>query len=298
MRFRRSPHTSSTSAPAARTLGAQTCCAHATAGAVRSARGRRASWMARRMEESVPLPEGPVVGTCGFGYQEWRGRFYPPELTAGEWLGFYARVFEAVELDGTFSRPPERSVVAAWAASLPEKFALSAKVPRAITHEARLEGEAAMAMLRVFAGALEPLGDRLLAVVLQLPPSLGAGEGRERLARLLGTRPDGLPVVVEFRHRSWDRPWLGRPAVERRRRAPRCGVRQQPLRGRRLRDRRRAPPPAAPAGPRPQEPVARAAPAGLRPLRGSEASPRTAKCVVPAGRRLRGWCILTPLIRG
>ena len=125
----------------------------------------------------MPLPEGPVVGTCGFGYQEWRGRFYPPELTAGEWLGFYARVFEAVELDGTFYRPPERSVVAAWAASLPEKFALSAKVPRAITQEARLEGEAAMAMLVVFARALEPLGDRLLAVVLQLPPSLGAGEG-------------------------------------------------------------------------------------------------------------------------
>src|SRR6266545_4036405 len=118
------------------------------------------------MEDGVPLPRGPVVGTCGFGYQEWRGRFYPPELT-------------------------------------------SAKVPRAITHEARLEGEAAAVMLRLFAQALEPLGDRLLAVVLQLPPSLGAGEGRERLARLLGTRPDGLPVVVEFRHRSWDRPWLG-----------------------------------------------------------------------------------------
>jgi uncharacterized protein YecE (DUF72 family) len=240
------------------------------------------------MEDGVPLPEGPVGGTCGFGYQEWRGRFYPPELTAGEWLGFYARVFEAVELDGTFYRPPERSVVAAWAASLPEKFALSAKVPRAITHEARLEGEAAMAMLVVFARALEPLGDRLLAAVLQLPPSLGAGEGRERLARLLGTRPDGLPVVVEFRHRSWDRPWLGRPAVERRRRAPRCGVRQQPLRGRRLRDRRRAPPPAAPAGPRPQEPVARAAPAGLRPLRARAAARRSG-----GDRRARSagrWC--------
>src|SRR6266542_3371107 len=213
--------------------------------------------MARRMEDGVPLPEGPVVGTCGFGYQEWRGRFYPPELTAGEWLGIYARVFEEVELDGTFYRPPERSVVAAWAASLPEKFALSAKVPRAITQEARLEGEAAMAMLVVFARALEPLGD-------------------------------GLPVVVEFRHRSWDRPWLGRPAVERRRRAPRCRVRQQPLRGRRLRDRRRAPPPAAPAGPRPQEPVARAAPAGLRPLRARAAARRSG-----GDRRARSagrWC--------
>jgi len=53
----------------------------------------------------VPLPAGPVVGTCGFAYPEWRGRFYPPELAPAERLGFYARVFEAVELDGTFYRP-------------------------------------------------------------------------------------------------------------------------------------------------------------------------------------------------
>jgi uncharacterized protein YecE (DUF72 family) len=156
----------------------------------------------------VPLPRGSVVGTCGFSYQEWRGHFYPPELPQGEWLRFYAEVFDAVELDGTFYRPPEPSVAASWAAALPDRFALAAKVPRAVTHEARLEGEAAAAMLRAFARALEPLADRLLAVVLQLPPSLDAGEGRERLARLLGTRPPGLPVVVEVRHRSWDRPWL------------------------------------------------------------------------------------------
>jgi uncharacterized protein YecE (DUF72 family) len=156
----------------------------------------------------VPLPAGPVVGTCGFAYPEWRGQFYPPELAPSEWLGFYAQVFEAVELDGTFYRSPEPAVVAGWAAALPACYAVSAKVPRTITHEARLQGEAAAAMLRGFAAALAPLDDRLLAVVLQLPPSLHAGEGREPLARLLGGRPPGLPVVVEFRHRSWDRPWL------------------------------------------------------------------------------------------
>jgi uncharacterized protein YecE (DUF72 family) len=156
----------------------------------------------------VPLPAGPVVGTCGFAYPEWRGQFYPPELAPSEWLGFYAQVFEAVELDGTFYRSPEPAVVAGWAAALPACYAVSAKVPRTVTHEARLQGEAAAAMLGGFAAALAPLGDRLLAVVLQLPPSLHAGEGREPLARLLGGRPPGLPVVVEFRHRSWDRPWL------------------------------------------------------------------------------------------
>jgi uncharacterized protein YecE (DUF72 family) len=158
----------------------------------------------------VPLPSGPVVGTCGFAYPEWRGHFYPPELQPSSWLAFYAQVFEAVELDGTFYRPPTPSMVANWAAALPDRFAVAAKAPQAITHEVRLAGEEAAAMLRAFAQALAPLGDRLLAVVLQLPPSLGATEGRDRLARLLAGRPAGLPVVVEVRHRSWDRPWLPR----------------------------------------------------------------------------------------
>jgi uncharacterized protein YecE (DUF72 family) len=149
-----------------------------------------------------------MIGTCGFSYQEWRGGFYPPGLPASDWLGFYARNFDAIELDGSFYRPPARAVVAGWAAALPERFAMALKVPRAITHEARLSGEPAAAMLRAFAASLAPLGDRLLAVLLQLPPSLSAREGREPLARLLGTRPAGLPVVVEVRHPSWHAAWL------------------------------------------------------------------------------------------
>ena len=149
-----------------------------------------------------------MIGTCGFSYAEWRGGFYPPGMPTARWLGFYAENFEALELDGSFYRAPSASVIHGWADVLPDRFALALKVPRAITHEARLAGEEAVGFLRVFAGSLAPLGDRLLAVVLQLPPSLRASEGRERLARLLGTRPAGLPVVVEVRHASWHEDWL------------------------------------------------------------------------------------------
>lgn len=156
----------------------------------------------------MPLPPSPMVGTCGFSYQEWRGSFYPPDLPPSRWLGFYAQVFDALELDGTFYRPPSPATVEGWARALPDRFAVAAKAPREITHEQRLEGEPAVRMLRAFAHSLQSFGDRLLAVVLQLPPSLGAGEGRERLERLLEIRPDGLPMVVEVRHRSWHQPWL------------------------------------------------------------------------------------------
>ena len=163
----------------------------------------------------MPLPPSPMIGTCGFSYPEWRGRFYPPELATGGWLGFYARCFDALELDSTFYRPPDRAVVAGWAKALPEVFALAAKVPRVITHEARLAGDEAVGMLHAFAASLAPLGDRLLAVLLQLPPSLSADEGAERLERLLADRPAWLPVVVEVRHPSWSEgDWLAQLLAE------------------------------------------------------------------------------------
>jgi uncharacterized protein YecE (DUF72 family) len=156
----------------------------------------------------MPLPPSPMIGTCGFAYPEWRGRFYPPELGPPGWLRFYAESFTALELDGTFYRPPAPAVVAGWAEQLPERFALAAKVPRTITHELRLAGDEAVAMLHAFAGLLAPLGDRLFAVLLQLPPSLTAAEGARRLERLLASRPAWLPIVVEVRHRSWYEDWL------------------------------------------------------------------------------------------
>ena len=175
----------------------------------------------------MPLPAGPVVGTCGFGYPEWRGRFYPPELGPGEWLGFYAQVFEAVELDGTFYRPPEPAQVAVWAEALPDRFAVSAKVPRAITHEVRLEGEAAAAVLAAFARSLEPFGDRRATPVIGRPvrdrsadldrwaallamPDGARGTARRPAAAFANNRYEGaaFDTAAALRRR------LGQPAVE------------------------------------------------------------------------------------
>lgn len=56
------------------------------------------------------------IGTSGWSYASWRGRFYPEKLPAGRWLEHYARVFDAVELNASFYRLPKRELVARWAA--------------------------------------------------------------------------------------------------------------------------------------------------------------------------------------
>src|SRR5436190_23844928 len=62
------------------------------------------------------------LGTMGFGYADWSGVFYPAGLKSSEYLSFYAKHFNSVELDTTFYATPDVARVKHWAASVPEDF--------------------------------------------------------------------------------------------------------------------------------------------------------------------------------
>jgi uncharacterized protein YecE (DUF72 family) len=142
------------------------------------------------------------LGTQGWSYPDWIGTFYPPGSRQEDYLPFYAEVFDTVELDTTFYHPPKPSVVRSWARHTPETFRFAAKVPQAITHTARLAsvGE----QLEEFARALDPLGDRLGPLLVQLPAEFERDAGTIGvLDRFLAAAPQPVRLAVEFRHRSW-----------------------------------------------------------------------------------------------
>lgn len=145
------------------------------------------------------------VGTSGFDYPEWVGRIYPRRLPAGERLAFYATLFPAVELNATFYRLPTRKQSERWAAQVPADFRFAVKASRYLTHVLRLHQpvEAVERML----DRVEPLGDRLGPVLIQLPPDLpvDAEALDETLAAFDTSAPAGLRVRValEPRHDSW-----------------------------------------------------------------------------------------------
>jgi uncharacterized protein YecE (DUF72 family) len=146
------------------------------------------------------------VGTSGFGYAEWKGPFYPRDLPAGEMLAFYAARLPAVEINNTFYRLPKAELLAGWAEQVPAGFRFAVKASRRITHLKRLReaGEETSYLLR----ACEALGERLGALLFQLPPQLRAD--RERLAAFLACLPSGTRAAFEFRHPSW----LDEPVLE------------------------------------------------------------------------------------
>jgi hypothetical protein len=69
------------------------------------------------------------VGTSGWSYPSWRPGFYPEGLQPVEFLGFYARRFETVELNSTGYRLPSADQFRRWADAVPDGFEFSVKLP-------------------------------------------------------------------------------------------------------------------------------------------------------------------------
>jgi uncharacterized protein YecE (DUF72 family) len=139
------------------------------------------------------------VGTSGYNYPEWKGSFYPSDLPAAKMLPYYAARFPTVEINYTFYRMPNEKLVGGWAAATPSPYKLTLKAPRRITHDNRLRnvGE----LVKGFCQVAATLGDKLGALLFQLPPNL-----KKDLA-LFDAFVDELPPRVcaafEFRHPSW-----------------------------------------------------------------------------------------------
>jgi uncharacterized protein YecE (DUF72 family) len=139
------------------------------------------------------------VGTSGWQYRHWVGRFYPRGPRPADDLVFYAARFQTVELNGTFYRLPAAATFAAWAQRTPPDFVFALKASRYLTHIKRLK-DPTEPVQRLMARAVH-LGVKLGPVLLQLPPTLSRDIGRLRDA--LAAFSAGVRVAVEFRHESW-----------------------------------------------------------------------------------------------
>jgi len=130
----------------------------------------------------------------------WQGRYLPPSLSPRERLRAYATWCNAVEGNTTFYATPNPGTVRSWADQTSPDFRFVLKLPRPITHERRLTGVGGP--LRDFLTAVEPLGRRVHALWVQLPPSFGPTD-LGALTDLLRRLPRGYRRCVEVRHRAF-----------------------------------------------------------------------------------------------
>ena len=138
--------------------------------------------------ESKDLAGGgkALIGTQGWTGPDWRRLAYPKGLSATGRLAWYARVFDAVEVNSTFYGTPSHVTVRTWRGSVPRGFTFTVKMPRLITHESDLANSDTE--LASFLCSVRNFGESLGAVLIQLPPWLGP-ERLPEISRFLSRLP-------------------------------------------------------------------------------------------------------------
>lgn len=148
------------------------------------------------------------IGTSGWSFDDWVGRFYPADTARPQMFDRYAQAFSTVEVNYTYYRMPAARTLASLAAKSPPGFDFWIKANQDITHKQQTDP------IDAFCDALAPLvkARQLAGVLLQFPQSFHRTvSNRKFLASALQAFSHRLPtspasLAVEFRHASWDHP--------------------------------------------------------------------------------------------
>jgi uncharacterized protein YecE (DUF72 family) len=139
------------------------------------------------------------AGTSGYGYREWKGKFYPEKISPKEMLRFYSERLNTVEINNTFYRMPNEGVLASWAEQVPDDFVFALKAPQVITHLKQLRNVGAETdyLFR----SLSVLDRKLGPILFQFPKSFHRDQ--PALEHFLDLIPGTLSCAFEFRSPSW-----------------------------------------------------------------------------------------------
>lgn len=140
------------------------------------------------------------IGTSGWHYQHWRGRFYPDSLPTHRWLDYYFQHFNTVEINNSFYKLPTAATFEGWKRATPADFLFAVKGSRYITHNKKLKDPEDS--FNKFHEALSHLGRKRGPVLFQLPPSWRVNA--ERLEAFLGGLPARRRYAFELRNPTWE----------------------------------------------------------------------------------------------
>lgn len=140
------------------------------------------------------------IGTSGWNYDHWQSDFYAGVKRKNR-LRHYAERFNAVEANATFYRLQNKQTFERWYDETPPQFRFSIKGNRFLTHNKKLNDPLeSISLERQHALGL---GDKLAAVLWQLPPNFHKNIERLRAFCQVLKRWDDTRHVLEFRHASW-----------------------------------------------------------------------------------------------
>ena len=146
------------------------------------------------------------IGTSGYSFQDWKGRFYPSNIPDGKMLLHYVKHFSCAEVNSTYYRIPHPKVFHHMVQKVPENFEFIIKVHSDVTHK-REKPESSLDELAL---AIQPAVDKdmFCGYLAQFPYSFKNKQLNRQYLACLSQLTDQRPLFVEFRHVSWATPPL------------------------------------------------------------------------------------------
>lgn len=140
------------------------------------------------------------VGLPIWANKEWVGRIYPSTAKEKDFLHYYSRQFNTIELNVTHYQIPTQTTIQRWKVSVPPHFKFCPKWPQEISHDRQLRG--CEPLSAAFTDSVLGLGENLGITFLQLGHHFDARQSKV-LETFLRQLPPKFPIAVEFRHPDW-----------------------------------------------------------------------------------------------
>lgn len=148
------------------------------------------------------------IGCPVWSTKEWVGKWYPLTAKEKDYLHYYSRQFNTIELNTTHYRIPDQATIQRWYETSEPGFKFCPKWPQQISHEALLMNTASA--IQAFGENITALHEKLGVSFLQLPPHFSPQQA-DILENFIKTFTPKVPLAVEFRHPDW---FKSNPEVE------------------------------------------------------------------------------------
>lgn len=139
-------------------------------------------------------------GAPVWGAKKWLGKIYPLKTQPDEFLSFYAKNFNCIELNASHYRIPDSSTTTKWLSQVRANFHFCPKVHKDISHTRH--GMVDKNLLSIFLKFLGEIQGNLGPCFIQLHEMFTYGD-KGLLFRFLENWPSEFKLSLELRHPSW-----------------------------------------------------------------------------------------------
>ncbi len=137
------------------------------------------------------------LGTSGWHYQDWVEPVYSKEEAEQEWLPYYSRIFNFVNINMTYYKEKiPQEFVRRWYGQTPPNFKFVVKANQKFTHKQSFNPQKFSQWMKQF----QDLQEKQLGFLLQFPQSVV--RSKQLLSAIKQIQSESI-VFVEFRNRSW-----------------------------------------------------------------------------------------------